>query len=188
MESKDQDRLESDHCRAFDLLWRNLVLVKIKAFGWRIFLNKVATKDQLKKRGSCLPLNDRNCVMCSQPEEDLNHILFDCLFSSKVWVLVGDWSGCGISYVGNTWKHFLSWCEMTYNQSRKGKSGLIWLAVVWSILKVKNYIIFNNAKCNLNDNFENIKFLALKLSCIGEIPYSNSNFYDFSMSPFAYAS
>lgn len=50
MGSKVQERLEIDHSRrAFSILWRIQVPMKIKAFGWSLFLNRCATKDQLKK-------------------------------------------------------------------------------------------------------------------------------------------
>lgn len=60
MGSKFQDRLEVDHSRAFSLLWRIQFLTRIKLFGWGIFLNKLVTKDQLKKRSLCLSSN--RCV------------------------------------------------------------------------------------------------------------------------------
>lgn len=49
MGSKIQERLEIDHSRAFIILWRIQVSMKIKSFGWTLFLNRCATKDQLKK-------------------------------------------------------------------------------------------------------------------------------------------
>lgn len=49
MEAKIQDNLEEDHCCAFCTLWKTSVPTRIKAFGYRVFLNRLATKDQLKK-------------------------------------------------------------------------------------------------------------------------------------------
>ncbi|CAK8575105.1 unnamed protein product [Lathyrus sativus] len=60
MDSKNQDMLETVLCRAFNSLWRLLVLTKIKSFGWRIFLKRMATKDQLKRIGVGLSLKDGN--------------------------------------------------------------------------------------------------------------------------------
>lgn len=50
MEAKVQDNLEEDHCCAFHILWNMPVLDMIKAFGQRVFLNRLTTKDQLKKK------------------------------------------------------------------------------------------------------------------------------------------
>lgn len=68
-----------------------LVPVRIKTFGWRGFLNRLATKDQLKKRDLCLSIYEGVCVFCFQSDEDLNHLLFDCSFPKKVWDLMGSW-------------------------------------------------------------------------------------------------
>lgn len=75
--------LETECRRALCTLWRIQVSTKIKSFGWRIFLNRLTMKDQLKKRGLCLSINDETCVFCLQSDEDLNHILFECPMSSK---------------------------------------------------------------------------------------------------------
>ncbi|CAI8605504.1 unnamed protein product [Vicia faba] len=37
---------------AFNILWKTQVSFKVKALGWRIFINMIATKDQLRKRGN----------------------------------------------------------------------------------------------------------------------------------------
>lgn len=158
--SKLQDRLDQDHYRAFSILWRTQAPTRIKSFGWRIFLNRVATKDQLKKRDLCLSDSDGNCVMCSQSAEDLNHLLFICSFSSNVWELVGAQSGCFVSFASTSWKHYVSQCGLPKSPGSMVNKGLIWLSVVWSLQKVMNEIVFNNDKCNLNDFLWSIKLLA----------------------------
>lgn len=135
--------VHSTFCGAFKF-WRIF-------FCWRIFLIRLATKDQLIKIGLIFSINGETCVLCSQAEEDFNYLLFDCPISSKVWDSMGVWSGCYVSFVGVSWKHFLAWCGMFNNHTRSVKVGLIWLLVIWCLWKVINDIIFNDDLCNLND-------------------------------------
>lgn len=53
MEAKYKEELEEGQRDLLNRLWKMHIPDKIKAFGWRIFLNKLATKDQLKKGGLC---------------------------------------------------------------------------------------------------------------------------------------
>lgn len=74
MGSKIQERLEIDHSRAFSILWRIQVPMKIKAFSWSLFLNRCATKDSTEKRGLYHSINEGTCLFCLQSEEDLIHL------------------------------------------------------------------------------------------------------------------
>lgn len=149
MGSKIQKRLEIDHCRTFNILWSIQVLTEI--FWLEDFLNRLATKDQQIKIGLIFSINGGTCVLCSQAEEDFNHLLFDCPISSKIWDSMGVWSGCYVSFIGVSWKHCLAWCGMFNNHTRSVKVDLIWLSVVWCLWKIINDIIFNDDLCNLND-------------------------------------
>ncbi|KAI5403879.1 hypothetical protein KIW84_051139 [Lathyrus oleraceus] len=132
MESKVQVIMEEDMSMAFRTLWNWMVLAKIKAFGWRVFLNRLATKDQLIKRGLCLVNREGLCVLCLQSEEDLNHHFFDCSVLKKVWELIGFWIGYSLSLIGPPWKQFLSWSRFLKTFFNKGKFEIIWLAdAVW---------------------------------------------------------
>ncbi|KAI5390379.1 hypothetical protein KIW84_075628 [Lathyrus oleraceus] len=52
MEAMMQVIMKEDLSMAFRTLWNSTVQTKIKAFGWRAFLNRLATKDQLIKRAA----------------------------------------------------------------------------------------------------------------------------------------
>lgn len=84
MEAMMQVIMKEDLSMAFRTLCNSTVQTKIKAFGWRAFLNRLATKDQLIKRGLFLVNHEGLCVLCLQSEEDLNHLFFDCSVSKKI--------------------------------------------------------------------------------------------------------
>lgn len=48
---------------AFELIWKMEVLFKIKAFGWRLFMNRLPTKYLLVYKGINLTSSNLNCVL-----------------------------------------------------------------------------------------------------------------------------
>lgn len=68
----------------FTLLWKFDVPPKVKLFVWRAAL-KVATRDNLCKRGIHVLNDDFGCAFCFQVDESINHILFVCPRVSYVW-------------------------------------------------------------------------------------------------------
>ena len=62
-------------------IWRLKVPPKIKNLVWRICRDVVPTMRRLQDKGVQCPLS---CVVCNGPEEDLNHICFNCPFSVQV--------------------------------------------------------------------------------------------------------
>lgn len=156
-----------------------------KFFCWKIFLNRLATIDQLKKQGLKLPSIAEICVLCSQGVINLEHLFFTCQFPLNIWDKVGVWIGCSICYAGNASNLYLSWWELPIRNDKKGIRMIIWLSVAWSLWKLRNDIIFNSGKCNLIDTLGNIRFSAWKWSSLGDISNTNSNFYNFCMDPYA---
>lgn len=76
-EAKVSFSLEEDKRKALNIIWKASVLAKIRAFGWRLFMDRLATKDQLIKTGISFAPNKVVCVLCLSEEEDLNHFFFD---------------------------------------------------------------------------------------------------------------
>lgn len=71
-------------------LWKVSALLSVKAFGWIGFLNRLPSKDQLRKRGVISSSNGLSCVLCFQFVENLDH----------VFVLIAKWK----KLCGRRWK------------------------------------------------------------------------------------
>ncbi|KAI5445400.1 hypothetical protein KIW84_013584 [Lathyrus oleraceus] len=175
MEAKVQDTTEEDRSGVFRTLWKVAVPTNIKVFGWRLFLNQLATKDQLIKRGLCLTGHDVLCVLCLQLDKDLNQLFFGCLVSKIVWEQVGSWTRFYVSVIGPFWKFFLSWSSFFKTISSKDNIGIIWLAVIWGLWKSRNDDIFNEASCNLNN-----------IVCLFIVPYPSIPHFSFAISTTTY--
>lgn len=77
--------------KAANHLWKVKGPSKILHFGWRIILNRLATKDNLHKKGIEAIANKLFCVFCGDEVESLNHLLSSCGILSAIWSFVYIW-------------------------------------------------------------------------------------------------
>ncbi|XP_068477142.1 uncharacterized protein [Phaseolus vulgaris] len=75
----------------FGSLWNLKVMPSAMFFVWRAFSNRLATKQNLHKRG--VILGATLCALCGTEEESTAHILLSCKESSKVWNMCFSWLG-----------------------------------------------------------------------------------------------
>ncbi|XP_058776714.1 uncharacterized protein LOC131651051 [Vicia villosa] len=72
---------------AFNLIWKADVPFKIKAFGWRLFLNRLPTKDLLVYRGINLNHDNLMCVFCNSHVEEADHLFSKALFGKPRFLI-----------------------------------------------------------------------------------------------------
>lgn len=126
--------LSSFSDKASGLIWRICIPFRIKAFGWRVLLNRILSKDQLSHRGIISNYYDIVCVLCIEVEESTFHLFLGCDFALKVWREVSSYIGMEVCPVNsNIIDSFLLWLEL-FNKKKlkKGKEGLMWITLVWS--------------------------------------------------------
>lgn len=75
-----------DTLTTFRLIWKTLVPSKVQVFGWRCVRDKLATSEQLARRGILTDSRDKVCVFCFLEFESLPHLLLSCPFSRIFWV------------------------------------------------------------------------------------------------------
>ncbi|GLT38064.1 hypothetical protein SLA2020_123340 [Shorea laevis] len=75
------------------IIWCKFVPSKVSVFGWRLFLDRLATKDNLFKRGIALLGGDVSCGLCGEGVEQVNHIFCECKGAWLVWTKVLRWWG-----------------------------------------------------------------------------------------------
>lgn len=68
----------------FSLIWKVVVPQKIKAFGWKCFINIFPTRELLLNRVISFPTSFA-CIICGFERKSLNHVLFSCSVSSLIW-------------------------------------------------------------------------------------------------------
>lgn len=65
---------------------------KVSLLAWRILQNKVATEDNLSKRG-VFSQNLTYCVVGFKGEESASHLFFECPVFASLWYAICKWIG-----------------------------------------------------------------------------------------------
>ena len=68
----------------FSKVWDAWVPTKVQAFGWRLAHGRLPTLDNLYSRGVLLDGGGNSCFFCHSQGESVNHLFFECEFSSHV--------------------------------------------------------------------------------------------------------
>ncbi|XP_058776523.1 uncharacterized protein LOC131650828 [Vicia villosa] len=95
------------HDGVFGLLWKMEVPFKIKAFGWRLFKDRLPTVDGLVYRGMTFSFENSKCVLCGIDSEDRDHFFFGCLVGTKIWSDIAFWVGKGGMSENECSPHFM---------------------------------------------------------------------------------
>ncbi|XP_058746293.1 uncharacterized protein LOC131619186 [Vicia villosa] len=78
---------------AIGLVWKSEVPFKIKAFAWRLLLNRLPTKDILVCRGISFPLDNLKYIFCGIDLENRDHSFFYFFVVKKIWSEIAFWVG-----------------------------------------------------------------------------------------------
>jgi hypothetical protein len=76
---------------AFKALWNCLAPSKVLCFSWKVLHNRVATRDNLFRRGIIHQEGDRMCMLCDSGVESIVHLFVYCDVS--LWGRVFSWLG-----------------------------------------------------------------------------------------------
>ncbi|XP_058742455.1 uncharacterized protein LOC131614942 [Vicia villosa] len=179
---------EGEYDKVFSLVWRTAVPLKARAFGWRCFHDKIPTRGALSRKG-IISLSNSMCAFCRCTEEGSVHLMLSCYCVDLVWRDIAEWVGF-VNYKAEDIKDsFLRWYNFGRRvRVRKGKEGVVWLAVVWHIWLVRNRIVFRGDTWNISDIVWGVKVLVWRWSFVGNIIQPNCNFYEFSRDPLFYMS
>lgn len=124
--------------------------MKIKVFGWLLFLDRVNTRDLLERK-HCAPLNASDiCPSCStNARENREHLFFLCPFSSACWNKLG-------------------WCcdtTLQFHQMIQAQLAVVshqcfmelFLIAAWNIWKERNGLIFQGIQPSVRNWLRNLK-------------------------------
>ncbi|XP_058775285.1 uncharacterized protein LOC131649542 [Vicia villosa] len=100
---------------AFQEVWRMEAPLKVKAFGWTCFINKLPTRDELSLRG-IINHSFSPCVFCCVNEKSSFHSLMYCYNSDLVWKDIAKWVGFKDYKAEGFKESFLMWSSFCNNQ------------------------------------------------------------------------
>jgi hypothetical protein len=127
---------------------------------WRLFLDKLPSKDNLSKRGVYL----NSYVLCLGgwgTIETINHSFFSCPILSVVWSETVNWLGGPVAFVGDGYAHLKFFKGLVSgNRNIIESLGVIWYSNVSTVWKDRNDMTFNQVGFNWEKVVEEAKILS----------------------------
>ncbi|GAU17363.1 hypothetical protein TSUD_232390 [Trifolium subterraneum] len=139
-------------------LWLKSIPLKVNIFVWRLFLNRLPTRDNLFRRG-ILDASMLACATSCGRMEDVDHLFFQCPVYSRLWASVSKWMEVETAFHGTLILHSNQFCGL--GGSSKSYNTLliiIWVAVLFIIWKGRNHHIFKAGQDSLEAMVEKVKF------------------------------
>ncbi|XP_058784326.1 uncharacterized protein LOC131659106 [Vicia villosa] len=106
---------------AFGLVWKAEVPFKIKAFGRRLLLDRIPTKDLLVYRGISFPLDKLNCSLFGYEVENRNNSFLGCRVVKAIWLDIALWVGKEGDMEDRCLSNFMDWHRFFKDKKVKKK-------------------------------------------------------------------
>ncbi|XP_071713701.1 uncharacterized protein [Rutidosis leptorrhynchoides] len=130
----------------------NLIPLKIGIFIWRVLRKRIATKEELDRRG--IDLDTLLCPICNDVVESVDHAIYSCKSAKEIWSGILKWWNLPLPLSSTLEEMIKCSCIATKN-SRKKK---VWQAIVW----VTCYLIWKsrNLKVFKKDGWATSKIIS----------------------------
>ncbi|XP_058746451.1 uncharacterized protein LOC131619364 [Vicia villosa] len=163
------------------VIWKAIILKKVKIFSWRFFINRLPLEDLLANRG--VPnLNSLDCLFCSHQPETLEHLFFQCQVTKVVWDKIYAWLGNDFELNLEEFKRFGRIQEKVREANSIVILNSIWIARIWCIWLMRNVIVFYNATFSFEAVISNIFFFSWRWLSSSTVT-SRTSFYDWYKLP-----
>jgi len=138
-------------------LWLKAVSLKVNIFVWRLFLNRLATKDNLRKKNVLEDANVSCTALCGK-EEEMDHLFFQCDHYNRLWLLISHWLGIVTALHGDLNTHVNQFCALGgSSKNSRTTFTIFWISVLFVIWKGRNRTIFQNHFDHLEALLEKVK-------------------------------
>ena len=142
-----------DHAK---VVWRGLAPPRVELLVWFILLERLNTKDRLRKF-KCIPEENSLCTLCLEDNESISHLFFSCPVAWRLWFNCMQWWNISFCYPSKPVDFFSAWIGAPF----KGFDKTLWISmmyvVLWSIWKIRNRIIFDDVSPNWEIEIQQLK-------------------------------
>jgi len=123
----------------FIWVWDSRCSNKLRVFSWLLLMDRLNTRNILKRKKHKLEGNNYNCILCSNNlEETAFHLFFSCPFSQACW-----------QYLGIHWDFSMDFFHMLIQAKQQFQSPFfmeIFIIGAWQIWKQRNNFIFDRGR------------------------------------------
>jgi len=141
-------------------LWNKDIPLKVVLFAWRLFRDRLSTKDNLFRHG-VIDHDSRMCVSGVGSLKNSSHLIMHCRGFGLVWNFIYRWIGISMVTPCYVVDHFN---QFTYAgggaKTQRSIMQVLWFATVWEIWKERNNRVFNAKECSILEVVDKIKALS----------------------------
>ena len=119
----------------FKELWKLKLPSKVSHFDWRLILDRLPTKVNLRRRN--VDLNDVSCTFGTSCEEDVSHLFYSC---DKIWPLWWEalsWLNIAVASPKSPREHFLQHSHGYLKGIRVQRWQTWWISLTWCICIIR---------------------------------------------------
>ncbi|KAF1898557.1 hypothetical protein Lal_00023559 [Lupinus albus] len=143
------------HYYPYRLLWKEIAPLKVINFVWRLFQNRIPTKEALLKRGVTFSNGGgTTCPMWNDSTESTMHLFSSCSIPYSIWQVIYKWLNISVVLPLEPINHFLHDSGMVKDSKSRKVWNIIWLATVCALWLSRNDFIFNNVRHSLTQILE----------------------------------
>lgn len=126
----------------FQWIWKSKCSKKVKVFTWLLFMDRLNTRNILRRKHTPVQGNNYNCAICTnETEETVFHLFFQCPFSVSCWAQLGiEW---------NTEIEFFEMLQLAKRSFRIPNFMEIFILAARYIWKQRNRMIFDSTPASL---------------------------------------
>ncbi|WJX31200.1 hypothetical protein P8452_19654 [Trifolium repens] len=145
----------------FSAIWSCPIPSKVSGFIWQLLHGKVPTRNNLLTRKIIDADGDASCALCGEEKETELHLFLYCEIAHLIWLKIFNW--LDISFVLPHDLFSLLHCLMGDGNSKMRKGLLlIGCAVIWSIWRCRNSILFDNGRGSVAELVDAVKVSSWK--------------------------
>jgi hypothetical protein len=127
----------------YKFIWKSGVPSKVSALAWQLLLDRIPTRENLRRRGIITTGNSR-CPLCNEVEESACHLFLHCRYTTGFWYAIYRWFGVCVMLLPSLPVSYAMLVGCGSNKKRRKGLLIVWLAMIWSVWKARNNKVFNN--------------------------------------------
>jgi hypothetical protein len=177
-----ENNWSAEESGVFNPVWRSQAPSKVVALSWKVLLDRIPTRLNLRRRNALPPEVSVRCVLCEVEIETTNHLFMHCVVVRRVWLELLKWVDNMFIMPQNVFTHWACWNAGVSNKRIIKGLRLIWHATIWCIWKARNDKIFKDKNSEVLVIVEEAKVLSWRWS-LSRLKIPTCLFYEWCWNP-----
>jgi hypothetical protein len=145
----------------FTAIWKCPAPSKVSGFVWQLLHGSIATRNNLVARQIMDARGDMSCALCGEEKETEFHLFLYCEIAMLVWIEIFNWLNVPFGLPHNLFS--LLHCLLVAGTYKMRLSMImIALAVVWTLWRYRNALLFDNGSGTVAEMVEAVKVTSWK--------------------------